>query len=300
MKKYFLLFSFLIFLSCNNSNGLKSSEMPEEVRMQNQNTFLSMLELPDSLDFCGERIPMEIEEVRERVEREFYLILQDPGQVILYFKRSGRYFPVFEKAIKEMGVPEDLKYLSVAESALYMSRSTRGALGLWQFIASTGSSMGLEINDYVDERLDPEKSTYSALKYLQNGYKQHKSWISAAAGYNMGNGGVVENMTFQQGKDFFDLFLNEETSRYIFRIVCIKEIMQHPDKYGFIINKSKLYKPDEVRLVRVTAAIPNLSTWAQQYKTTYKNVKLLNRWILKRELPAPANGKYYEIAIPKS
>ena len=300
MKRYFLFLSVLVFLSCNNSSGLKSLEMSEDVRMQNLTTFLSQLQIPDSLDFCGEKIPMEIDEVRERVEREFYLVLQNPGQVMLYFKRSGKYFPVFEKILKELNLPEDLKYLAVAESALYMSRSTRGALGLWQFLEGTGREMGLDINTYVDERMDPEKSTYCGLKYLQQGYARHKSWISAAAGYNMGNGGVSENMSYQLGDDYFDLFLNEETSRYVFRIICIKEVMEHPERYGFVINKDDLYKPDEVRLIRVTSAIPNLAKWAKQYGTSYKDVKLLNRWILKRELPAPTNGKYYEIAIPKS
>ena len=288
MKKYFLTLTILSFVISVYA-----------VKAQNYNSYLSSLKLPAQLEFCGEKIPLDIQEVKERAEREFYLLLQQPGQVILYIKRSGRYFPVFEKIIKEKNLPDDLKYLSVAESALYMSRSSKGAVGLWQFMPGTARAYDLQVDDFVDERRHPEKSTEAALDYLKDGYKQHKSWILSAAGYNMGNSNVAEHLDFQNGNTFFDLFLNEETSRYILRIVIIKEIMNNPEKYGFKIDNNEKYKPDNVKYIECDDEIQNLSKWATDNRTTYKDVKLLNPWILDRKLPKPTKGKVYKIAVPE-
>jgi membrane-bound lytic murein transglycosylase D len=264
----------------------------------NYNSYLSSLRLPETLSFCGEKIPLEIPEVKQRAEREFYLTLQQPGQIILYLKRAGRYFPNFEQIAKEMNMPTDLKYLSVAESALYMARSSKNAFGLWQFIEGTGKKMGLIINDYIDERCNVDKSTRAAMEYLAHGYQVHKSWMLTAAGYNMGHTGLADNVDFQTTNDFFQLFVNEETSRYIFRIAIIKEIMENPKKYGFIISPNDIYKPDKYKVIKWSEAIPNLSNWAIKQGTTYKDIKLLNPWILKRELPVPIKGNFYEILVP--
>lgn len=294
MKKYILIIAFLL-LSCKETKEVVCQQANESDYIH----FLSKAKLPAQLDFCGEKIPLEIAEVRQRAEREFYVLLQQPGQIILYLKRSGKYFEIYEKVFKEENVPDDLKFLSVAESALYMSRSPKNALGLWQFIPETGRSMGLIVDDYADERCHPEKSTRAAVKYLKSGYSKFKSWTLAAAGYNMGHGGVSENLRFQDANDFFELFLNEETSRYILRIVIIKEIMKNPEKYGFHFTKEELYKQEEYKIVTVAGSIENLSNWAKQIGTSYKDVKLLNPWILKRNLPAPPKNKSWEIAIPK-
>jgi hypothetical protein len=269
------------------------------LKAQNLFAHLSSLKIPAQLEFCGEKIHLDIPEVRERAEREFYLLLQQPGQLILYIKRSGRYFPMFEKIIREKKLSDDLKYLSVAESALYMSRSSKGAVGLWQFMPATARAYGLQVDDYVDERRHPEKSTIAALEYLKDGYKQHKSWLLSAAGYNMGNTNVASHLDFQNGNSFFDLFLNEETSRYILRIVVIKEIMSNPEKYGFTITQNEKYKPDNVKFIECTEEIPNLSKWASEKGTTYKDVKILNPWILERKLPKPNKGRVYKIAVPE-
>lgn len=287
MKKYFLTFAILSFLF--SFSVLKA---------QNLFSNLTSLKLPAQLDFCGEKVPLDIPEVRERAEREFYLLLQQPGQVILYIKRSGRYFPMYEKIIHGKNLPDDLKFLSVAESALYMSRSTKGAVGLWQFMPATARAYGLQVDDYVDERRHPEKSTDAALEYLKDGYQQHKSWLLSAAGYNMGNTNVASHLDFQNGNSFFDLFLNEETSRYILRIVVIKEIMSNPEKYGFMIDNSEKYKPDNVKYIECNEEIPNLSKWATEQGTTYKDVKILNPWILDKKLPKPSKGDVYKIAVP--
>ncbi|MBI5324918.1 MAG: lytic transglycosylase domain-containing protein [Ignavibacteriae bacterium] len=287
MKKYFISLTILSFVF--SISVLKA---------QNLFSYLSSLKLPNHLEFCGEKIPLDIPEVKERAEREFYLLLQQPGQIILYIKRSGRYFPIFEKTIREKNLPDDLKYLSVAESALYMSRSSKGAVGLWQFMPGTARAYDLQVDDYVDERRHPEKSTEAALEYLKDGYKQHKSWILSAAGYNMGNSNVASHLDFQNGNNFFDLFLNEETSRYILRIVVIKEIMSNPEKYGFKIEANDKYTPDNVKYIDCNEEIPNLSKWATDNGSTYKDVKLLNPWILDKKLPKPSKGDVYKIAVP--
>jgi membrane-bound lytic murein transglycosylase D len=196
-------------------------------------------------------------------------------------------------------MPGDLKYLAVAESALYQARSSQGALGMWQIMEATGKTMGLVINDYVDERRHPEKSTYAAMKYLKEGYEQHGSWMLTLAGYNRGHTGIARDMDFQDGDDYFDLFLNSETSRFIFRIAIIKELMENPAKYGFKLNSSQVYMPHNAKKVLVKSSIDNISDWAKDNGTTYKFVKLLNPWILKRSLPSPPSGQSWEILVPE-
>lgn len=295
MKILYILITILL-LSCSDSKPLISDTAKTA---ENFYEFVSSLELPDKLEIFGEPLPLDDPEIRERAEREFYLMLQQPGQLILYIKRSGRYFPMFSRVIKEHNMPEDLIYLSVAESALYQARSSVGAIGLWQFMPETARMMGLQVDDFVDERRNPEKSTHAAMKYLKQGYQKHKSWILTAAGYNMGHSGLADNMNFQSVENYFDLHLNEETSRYIFRIAIIKHFMLNADKYGFKIPSDKLYKDEKTQIVKVNAAIPDLAAWARVNGTSYKHVKRLNPWILKRNLPAPSNGKVYEIALPE-
>ena len=294
MKIFYLLLA-VLFFSCSDSKPLISDDNEHE---QNYFEFLSSVNLPDKLDFCGEELPLDDPEIHEQAEREFYLLLQQPGQIILYLKRSGRYFPTFERILKEHDMPDDLKYLSVAESALFMARSSVGAIGLWQFMPETATAMGLRVDEYVDERRHPEKSTHAAMKYLKQGYSKHKSWILTAAGYNMGHTGLIENLNFQSVESYFDLHLNEETSRYIFRIAIIKHLMINAENYGFKFPAESRYKPEDVQIVKVKGAIQDLSAWAKSNGTTYKHVKRLNHWILKRNLPAPDKGEIYEIALP--
>ena len=296
MRSILLFITAIVVISCTESNDLRSNQIDKQSHFE----FLSTVEFPEELSFCGEKVPLDDPEVRERAEREFYLLLQQPGQIILYLKRSGRFFPIFEKIISENNMPDDLKYLSVAESALYQAKSSVGAIGLWQFMTATAKTMGLQVDDNIDERRHPEKSTRAAMKYLKEGYKNHKSWILTAAGYNMGHTGVQDNLSFQSTDNYFDLHLNEETSRFIFRIAIIKHFMQNAEKYGFKLEKSDLYPPDEYDIVKVERAVPDLSAWAKSMGYNYKQVKMLNPWILKRSLPNPPKGKVFEVAVPKS
>lgn len=247
---------------------------------------VSNLKLPDKLDFCGEPVPLEDPEIRERAEREFYLLLQQPGQLVLYLKRSGKYFPIYEKIIAENNLPDDLKYLSVAESALYQSRSAKNAFGLWQFMEGTARSYGLRVDDWVDERSHFEKSTRAALKYLKNGRDVLGSWTLAAAGYNMGNTGVQNAMSKQSSNNYYDLFLNEETSRFVFRIVIIKELMKNSANYGINFTQEDVYSLGEFKTINIKGAVDDLAKWAKENNTSYKKIKLLNPWILKDKLPS--------------
>jgi hypothetical protein len=259
---------------------------------------ISSLDLPEKLDFCGEPMPLDDPNVRKRMDREFLLNLQWDGQVMLYLKRSGEFFPMFEKILKEENVPDDLKYLSVAESALYMAQSPKGAVGLWQFIEATGRRYGLQIDDYVDERRHPEKSTRAAIRLLKDNKERFGTWALSATAYNMGEGATEDDLTFQQQESHYDLYLNEETSRYIFRIVAIKEILSHPERYGYYLKSDDYYHMPASREVVVSEAIPNLATWAASQGTSYQAVKLLNPWIRKRLLPTPSASDPYVIKVP--
>ena len=261
------------------------------------NANLSQIEMPRQIDFAGEKMPLEDPEVRKRFEREMLLNLQSEGQIMLYLKRSGEVFDMYDRILKEAGAPLDLKYLSVAESALFQSQSSAGAVGLWQFIPATGRRYGLRIDEYVDERRHPEKSTRAAAKYLMDNYARYNSWYLAMAAYNMGEGATNDDLSFQRQRSFFDLYVNEETSRYPFRIMAIKEIMTNPRKYGFVVSEKDYYRLPKSKTVTVSQAIPNLATWAESQGSTYKHVKLANPWILKRTLPAPGSTPY-EILVP--
>jgi len=250
--------------------------------------------LPDTMMFCSERLPLEKQEVREQMEREFYATLHSNAQIILILKQAGRSFPFLEERLQQAGLPDDIKYLVVAESGLRNVVSPKGAAGLWQVTEDAARVLGLEVNYWIDERFHLEKATDAAIKYLKTLYERFHSWTLAAAAYNAGPENIDDNIKFQWEDNYYDLFLNEETSRYIFRIAALKEIVSHSEKYGFVISKEELYKPRDVKQVEVNSAIPNLALWAKEQGTTYKEIRMLNPWILKRKLP---KGRYV-IAVP--
>jgi len=256
-------------------------------------------QLPDTLTFCDEIFDLTDPTIKERVEREFYLLLQQPGQLVLYLKRSGRYFPMYEEKLNSAGLPTDLKYLSVAESALYMSRSKAGAMGLWQFMKGTAKRYGLRVNKYVDERKHPEKSTDAALKYLKKAYDDFGTWTMAAAAYNMGGAGLNKNRKYQTTDNYFDLYLNSETSRYLFRIATIKYMLENKEKFGINLSDDDYYKPYNTEIRTVNSGIKNLSKWAKQVGTNYKILKLYNPWLINNTLNSPGRGNLWHIALPK-
>ncbi len=295
-----ILACFVVLIACS-SNKSQPQDSVEQLSRAEADFFnyISKAQLPEKLDWCGEEIPLDDPEIRERAEREFYLLLQQPGQIMLYIKRSGRYFPLFERILREYSMPDEIKYMAVAESALYMSTSSKGAHGLWQFMESTGKKMGLIIDSYVDERRHPEKSTRAALNYLKQGYDANGSWILAAAGYNMGHTGVNSSLKKQYSNNYFDLFLNQETSRFIFRIALIKELMLYAKKYGFHVEEKNKYQPYDYKIIKWNSSIPDIAEWAKTQGTNYKQLKLMNLWMIKSNLPSPPKGKSWEIYVPK-
>ncbi len=281
-----------VAITCGNDSAQSNASQRVETLT------ISEWKAPKDLTFCGEKVPVDDPEVRERLEREFYVNVQSPGQIILYLKRSARYFPIYERLLRENKMPDDLKYVSVAESALYMSKSPKDAVGLWQFIPGTARAMGLIVTELVDERRHPEKSTAAALKYLRSGFDSNGSWASAAAGYNMGHTSLSEHHAFQNTKHFYNLYLNEETSRYILRIVMVKYLMENAPKFGIVVPAEERYQPVATRLITEKNGVANLASWAAAQGTTYRHVKLLNPWILGRTLPSPERGGRWEISIP--
>lgn len=261
---------------------------------------LVRLQLPAEMNFCGEPIPLSLPEVREGMERELLILLQQPGQLVLYQKRAGRYFELFERFLREAGMPLDLRYVAIAESALLPTvQSPKQAVGIWQFISETARQMGLRVDDFVDERRHPERSTQAAVRYLQQGYQLFGSWTLAVAGYNMGHENLQAQLQAQGVSSFYDAFLNEETTRYIYRIVAIKHVLENAAAYGLEVPPTARYQPFRIRMLRWAEAIPDLIAWARQHGVRYKDLRLLNPWIVQPRLPAPPPGTVYEIAVPE-
>ncbi|MBK7410281.1 MAG: lytic transglycosylase domain-containing protein [Saprospirales bacterium] len=247
--------------------------------------------------FAGEPLPIDNFDVAERLERELLVNAFFHSNTILSIKMASRYFPVIEQILKEEGVPEDLKYLAVAESGLRQATSLADARGVWQFLKDTGVEYGLEVNSEVDERFHLEKSTRAACAYFKNLKGRFGTWTLAAAAYNMGGSNLSETMESQRAKTFFDLNINEETSRYIFRVVALKEVLIDPEKYGFSIPEDQLYQPlDRYRVIEVKEAVKNWGDFAAEYKTNYRILKIYNPWLRDSKL-TNKTGKTYEIKV---
>ncbi|MBL8003794.1 MAG: lytic transglycosylase domain-containing protein [Candidatus Kapabacteria bacterium] len=259
-------------------------------------TLYSKVFIPSSLTYCNEEVPLKDSEIRERLEKEILLLLQQPGQIVLYLKRSGRVFSQIEPILKKYSIPNDVKYLAVAESALIINTSSKGAQGIWQIMPETGRSLGLQVDEYIDERNDIDKSTVAACQYLQQGYSKFKNWTLTCAGYNMGHNGLNGSINNQSRKDYYDLFLNSETYRYIFRILAIKVIFENKDKYGLILDESDYYQPYEVTSKEVEE-VANLAQWAVDNGTSLREVKYLNPWLINTSIPK--SNKKFSIQIPK-
>jgi len=254
---------------------------------------------PAKIDFAGEKAPLNIADVHERLDRELLVNANLDATTVLIIKRANRAFPVIEPILKKYGIPDDFKYLAVIESGLVNVVSPAGARGVWQFMPDTGKERGLEINDIVDERYHLAKSTEAACKYLQSAYAKFGSWTLAAASYNGGFGGVNKQITFQGVTNYYDLLLTDETARYVFRILALKEIMQHPVSYNFTVLPTELYPVIPVKTVDVTTSIPDLAIFAKEQGINYKVLKIHNPWLRDRKLTV-ADGKKYTIEIPLS
>ncbi|WP_347374650.1 lytic transglycosylase domain-containing protein [Aequorivita sp. Q41] len=256
------------------------------------------LPLPDTMDFAGEAVPLNNPDIRERMDRELLVNTYWQSNGLLLFKRANKYFPLLEPLLKKYGLPDDFKYLAVAESGLEYTSSPVGASGIWHFMKGTGLEYGLEINDYVDERYNLEKATMVAAEYLKKSKEKFGSWTMAAASYNAGVGGMNKQINRQKETSYYDLLLNDETSRYVFRIMALKEIMTHPKKYGFNFTENDLYVNVPTFKVKVNTAVEDWAEWVKQYGINYKILKLHNPWLRDTYLKN-ASGKEYFIEIPE-
>lgn len=256
------------------------------------------LNIPEKLWFAGEAVPMNDFEVKERYDRELLTNVYWQSQTLLMLKRANRFFPTISTVLKQNNIPDDFKYLAVAESGLQNVSSPAGAIGYWQILDKTGKQYGLEITEEVDERYHIEKSTEAACRYFKEAYREFNSWALVAASYNMGIEGVKKQLQSQGVNNYYDLYLNTETSRYVLRTLAFKEIMEKPHLFGFNYTPKHLYNPIPTIQVKVTKSIPDLSKFALDNGANYKLLKVLNPWLRKSSLTV-AEGKTYYISLPK-
>lgn len=259
---------------------------------------IEALPMPEDLDFAGEGVPLEDPDVYERMDRELLVNTYWQSNALLLMKRANKYFPLIEKVLKEEGVPEDFKYLAVIESGLTQAVSPARAIGFWQIMEGTGKDYGLEINDNVDERYHIEKSTRVASDYLKKAKERFGSWTLAAASYNAGQYGIDKQLERQKVSDYYDLLLGEETGRYVFRILALKEIMNHPEKYGFNFDEEDLYQPIAVNKVKVDTVVKDFPDFAEKFGINYKILKVHNPWLRDDHLKNASRKTYY-IDIPE-
>jgi len=289
-----IIFSLTLFLADNttNANNTPDEEFPQGYKIISP-------EIPTYLEFAGEKIPTENFEVYERMEREFLSNTYWHSATILAIKRANRWFPLIEPILKKNNIPDDFKYLSIAESNLENVISPAGATGFWQFMKPAGEKYGLEINSQVDERYDVEKSTEAACKYLKDSYDMFGSWIVAAASYNMGQDGVSLQQERQKSKNYFNLVLNSETSRFVARIVSLKYILQNPESFGFDIKTEQKYSPLEYNEVTLDSSVADLADYATSLGINYFILKMYNPWLRDNYL-SNKSKKSYAIKIPKA
>jgi hypothetical protein len=254
--------------------------------------------IPDELEFAGERTPLENFDVRESLDRELLINTYWQSHTMLLIKRSNRYFPLIEKILEKNGIPEDFKYLPVAESDLMNLVSPAKAVGFWQFRKATAIEMGLEVNDQVDERYHLEKSTEAACRFLRHSYELYGSWTMAAASYNLGRTGLNRQIGRQDERYYYDLLLNDETGRYIYRLLALKLIMENPGDYGFKYKESELYPLIPTYEVTVDTPVEDFAEFAGRYDINYKVLKIFNPWLRDNKLDN-ASGKTYYLSIPR-
>ena len=256
------------------------------------------LQVPDDLNFAGEFMPLENPDILERMDRELLVNTYWQSNGLLMFKRAKKYFSIIEPILAKNGVPDDFKYLAVIESGLTNAVSPAGARGVWQIMPATGRENGLEVNKNVDERYNLEKATEVACKYLLKSKSKLGSWTLAAAGYNAGNAGVSRRLKEQGVAGYYDLLLGEETGRYLFRIVALKEILSNPKKYGFNFREKDLYTNIPTYKVEVDSAVTDFTQFAQSFGINYKILKLHNPWLREPHLNNKSKKPYY-VEIPK-
>ncbi len=278
--------------------GTASNKEPEVVRVEAPAAYKSV-EIPDSVSFAGEPVPLGRFDVREALDRELLVNSYFHSQTLRYIKLAPRYFSVIEPILEEKGVPDDFKYLAVAESGFNpRAVSPARAVGLWQFLQGTARDYGLEVNGEVDERYHVEKSTYAACDYLLEAYRRYNSWSMVAASFNAGKTGIDRQILRQKNTSYYDLLLNPETARYVFRIIAFKVVMENPEAYNFVVLDEEKYPVVKTRDVEITGKVENFADFAGEHGISYKLLKDFNPWLRENYL-TNAGGKKYTVRIPE-
>ena len=303
MKKTFYSFAFIITLiGIAKLFSFSSNEHDEDQYFMNQfKSKYSIFALPKptaQLDFCGERVPIENRDIWERYDKELLKNTYWQSNTLLLHKRAHKYFPIIEPILAEHQVPDDFKYLALIESGLENVISPAGATGFWQIMKGTAKEFNMEVNSEIDERYHLEKSTILACKFLSQAKEKFGSWTLAAAAYNMGRAGLQKQINRQKVNTYYDLLLNNETSRYVFRILAVKDIVENPKYYGFHLRYKDLYQYVPTYTVRVDTAVSHWADFAQQHDINYKILKRYNPW-LRQSYLTNSKRKVYKINIPQ-
>lgn len=298
-KKHIIAFAIILFvvgmiklfnsIIDSDSVGLQEKYLEENFKEFNLN-------IPPDLNFAGEPVPIEDFAVREKIDKEFVRSSFWTSKSTYHIKRAMRWFPVIEPILAAQNIPEDFKYIAMVESGFTNSVSPKGATGFWQFVESTGANYGLEINEFVDERFNVEKSTLAACKFIKDAHKEFGSWTLVAAAYNRGIGGISKQIEKQGYDNYYNLYLNTETARYIFKILAIKEMITRPKHYGYKHDFTK-GKGLITKNIQIDSTITDLQKFSQHIQVDYHLLKLLNPWILQNKLPNP-DKKHYTIKLP--
>jgi len=298
MSKSFRILSLILvlFVTLLLLNGIQKETSGKKI-FTHEFYKIKAIKLPSDLNLAGERVPIEKKDIRERMDRELLVNTYWQSNGLLLIKRANKYFPILEPLLKKHGLPDDFKFLALAESAFTDETSSAGAAGIWHFMKRTGKEYGLEINKNVDERYHIEKSTKVAAAYLKKSKERFNSWTLAAAAYNAGNYGIHKQLEKQQVTNYYDALLANETERYIFRIIALKEVISNPKKYGFIFDNEDLYTHTKTRVIKVDTVISNITLFAKKFGITYKELKIHNPWLRENKLNN-ASRKLYEIKIP--
>jgi hypothetical protein len=292
-KAVLILSFYLGFSSCSDYRDKK-----EEI--QKKSFRLSRPKIPETINFFGEKCSLNDVDVRERLDREILVNTYFQSSTSLIIKRSARFFPVIEPILRSEGVPDDFKFLCVIESNLSNVTSPAGASGFWQFMPFTAPKYGLKITSEIDERLNLEKSTRAACRLIKSNHKTFNNWINACAAYNRGSGGLSQDLASQGVRHYFDAEMNPETSRYVFRIMAMKLILEQPETYGYEIPKEERYVKYKTQKVIVTKPIENLTEWSSEKGFNRKIVRILNPWILGNQLSLPSLPCTIEIPSNRS
>ncbi len=298
MRNIFVIALLIILSLPSCKDEPKTSVNKTEFTKESIENHFVVPEVPEEMTFVGEKILFKDLDLKERLDNELVINNFWHSNTIMMMKRSNRWLPIMKEIFKDEQVPEDLVYISVIESGLQNVTSPRGAKGFWQFMERTGEEYGLIINSQMDERYHVEKSTRAACQYLKEAHDKFGSWILAAASYNLGMFGMADNLERQKVDNYFDLSLNPETARYIFRIMAVKLVFENPNNYGFYINNESLYPEYLTKDVIIDTSIPNLYEWSIENGISIKILRKLNPWIRGKDFILK-EGEVYTFKIPK-